>query len=461
MHAPAADAVATPVTPLFLEPAPVIVEDCDASSDCDTSPEDVAESAAEGTATLPELAPLLVLRDGIPVVVEDADTIRAAVESLAAGHGPIAVDAERASSYRYGHRAYLVQLRRAGSGTFLVDPIACPDLSPIGAAMHDAEWVLHAANQDLPCLAEIGMAPSALFDTELAGRLAGFPRVGLATMVENLLGWRMEKDHSAADWSRRPLPEPWLRYAALDVEALLELRDVLEAELLAQGKLEWAREEFEHVRSAPVPAVPVERWRRLSGVHRIRNRRQLAVVRAMWLTRDRLAREADISPTRLLPDASILHVALHTPSGVKALAGAPDFVGRGSRRHLREWWEAISEATTMCEHELPEIARAAVGPPPAHRWAERDRPAAERLAAARAAVAALADEHNVPAENLVQPDAVRRLAWRPPEPATKETVADALRGFGAREWQIELIAVPLTKALARAAAHQAAAAAPQ
>jgi ribonuclease D len=446
------DVLRASVTPLFLEPPTAITLEATAEPAAAGEPTDATE-----VAEVVEPAPLLALRDGIPVVIEDAEAMRAAVQTLAGGHGPVAVDAERASSYRYGHRAYLVQLRRAGSGTFLIDPIACPDLSLVGAALHDAEWVLHAANQDLPCLAEIGMVPSALFDTELAGRLAGYPRVGLATMVENLLGWRMEKDHSAADWSRRPLPDPWLRYAALDVEVLLELRDVLDAELLAQGKLEWAREEFEHVRTVPVPAVSVERWRRLSGVHRIRNRRQLAVVRAMWLTRDRLAREADISPTRLLPDASILHVALHAPSSMKALASSAEFVGRGSRRHLPEWWEAVAAATALAEDELPEIARPAVGPPPAHRWAERDRPAAERLAAARAAVAALADEHNVPAENLVQPDAVRRLAWRPPEQATKQSVADALRGFGARDWQIQLIAVPLAKALARAAAHEAAA----
>jgi ribonuclease D len=409
---------------------------------------------AQPAAAQAALAPLLVLRDGVPDVIDDATALRDAAETLAAGDGPVAVDAERASSYRYGHRAYLVQLRREGAGSLLIDPIGCPDLSSIGAAVKDAEWIVHAANQDLPCLSEVGMCPSSLFDTELAGRLAGFPRVGLATMVESLLGHRMEKSHSAADWSKRPLPEPWLRYAALDVEVLLELRELLEAELDKQGKLGWAHEEFEHLRTAPTPPVSVERWRRVSGIHRIRNRRQLAVIRAMWTARDRIARDADVSPSRLLPDASIVYAAMATPASMKALAASQEFIGRGSRRHLEEWWRAIAEAMALPDQELPTITRPSEGPPPAHRWADRDRPAADRLATARSVVAALADEHNLPAENLVQPDAVRRLAWNPPQPLAADTVADALRNYGARSWQIDLVAGPLAKGLVRVATHE-------
>ena len=95
---------------------------------------------------------------------------------------------------------------------------------------------------------ELGLYPSRLFDTELAGRLLGLPRVGLATLVETLLGYRMAKEHSAVDWSTRPLPAPWLEYAALDVEVLVELRDLLAAELVEAGKDGWAAEEFEALR---------------------------------------------------------------------------------------------------------------------------------------------------------------------------------------------------------------------
>jgi ribonuclease D len=444
--------------PLFLEPLMPTEVEPDPVPDVPPADSDaiaLPTPPADGPSTPPvELAPLLELRDGVPQVVDDDEGLQSAVARLAAGSGPVAVDAERASSYRYGHRAYLVQLRRSGSGIVLIDPISCPDLTSVTGALGDAEWIVHAANQDLPCLAELGMYPPTLFDTELAGRLTGYPRVGLATMVENLLGWRMEKDHSAADWSRRPLPQPWLRYAALDVELLIELRDALEAELERQGKLAWAREEFEHVRTAPAAPIAIERWRRVSGIHKIRHRRQLAIVRAMWETRDRLAKQTDISPSRLLPDISILQVAMTTPASARDLAGSSDFHGRGSRRYLDDWWAAIVDAGALPDAELPESTRPLEGPPPAHRWAERDRAAADRLAAAKAVVAALADEHRLPAENLLQPDSVRRLAWRPPPELTPGAVSDDLRRFGAREWQITLTAGPLARALARAAAHE-------
>src|SRR6185437_7262719 len=198
-----------------------------------------------------------------------------------------------ASGYRYSQRAYLVQLRRAGVGTVLIDPTALPALSGLNAAIGDAEWILHAANQDLSCLAELGLHPSALFDTELAGRLLGDERVALGTMVEQHLGVRLEKGHSASDWSTRPLPHDWLVYAALDVELLLDLRDVM-ADLLGQaGKTDWARQEFEHVRLASAPAPRVDPWRRTSSIHKLRNRRQLAVVRELWLARDSYAAQRD------------------------------------------------------------------------------------------------------------------------------------------------------------------------
>ncbi|HEX2810895.1 MAG TPA: ribonuclease D, partial [Kineosporiaceae bacterium] len=221
-------------------------------------------------------------RDGVPPVVTDGEGLARTIRSLLAGHGPVAVDAERASGHRYGQRAFLVQLRREGSGTALVDPAALPDLSPLGAALQDAEWVLHAASQDLPCLAEVGMRPITIFDTELGSRLAGFSRVGLAAVVEQLLGLALAKEHSAVDWSTRPLPEPWLRYAALDVEVLVDLREALAEELERQGKLEWARQEFAAVAAAPPPPPRQDPWRRTSGLHRVRTRRQLAIVRELW-----------------------------------------------------------------------------------------------------------------------------------------------------------------------------------
>ena len=390
-------------------------------------------------------------RDGIPPVVETPDALQDAIEGLAGGEGPVAVDAERASGYRYGQRAYLVQLRRKGAGTVLVDPVPCADLSGLRTALAGTEMVLHAATQDLPCLAELGLVPDLLFDTELAGRLLGYPRVGLGTMVETVLGFTLEKGHSAADWSTRPLPADWLRYAALDVELLVELRDALRAELDETGKLAWAEEEFAAILSAPPKEPRQDPWRRTSGIHRLRTRRSLAVVRELWLARDRVARERDVSPGRVLPDSAIVEAALQVPRTPDDLTALPAFRGRNPRRHAVVWFRAVQKGRTLPDTELPEHSLPGEGPPPAHRWAERDPAAAERLTASRAVVAALADEHTMPTENLLQPDTVRRLAWAPPETITEESVGLVLTALGSRSWQVELAAKPLAKALVRLA----------
>ncbi|MDT0266287.1 HRDC domain-containing protein [Streptomyces sp. DSM 44915] len=395
----------------------------------------------------PAPVPLLTPREGVPPVIADEAALAAVVADLAAGSGPVAVDAERASGYRYGQRAYLVQLRRAGAGTALIDPVACPDLSGLDAAISDAEWVLHAATQDLPCLRDIGMRPDRLFDTELAGRLAGFARVGLGVMVETVLGYSLEKGHSAVDWSTRPLPEPWLRYAALDVELLVDLRDALEEELRHQGKLEWALEEFAAIAAAPPPPPRKDPWRRTSGVHKVRRRRQLGVVRELWLTRDETARRRDLSPGKVLSDAAIVAAAQAMPRDSRALAALPGFGHRTNRRQLQQWQTAIDRARELPEEELPQTAQPPQGPPPPRAWAERDPVAAARLTAARSAVTAHAEELRMPQENLLTPELVRRLCWEPPAEHSPAAVGAALRALGAREWQIGQTAGLLAKAL--------------
>jgi ribonuclease D len=385
-------------------------------------------------------------RDGVPPVIDTLTDLDAATATLAAGHGPVAVDAERASGYRYGQRAYLVQLRREGAGTVLIDPVPFGDLRRTAAALADAEWVVHAASQDLPSLRELGMVPTQLFDTELAARLAGYERVGLATMVELLLGLRLAKEHSAVDWSRRPLPEPWLRYAALDVEVLLDLREALETELRRQGKLDWAHEEFKAVLNAAPPPPRTDPWRRTSGIHRVRNRRQLAVVRALWEERDRLARDRDTAPGRVLSDASIVAAAQATPESADDLVKLPGWGGRTTRRLAATMWPVVAAARALPESELPKPAPPGDGPPPANRWPDRDPIAASRLARARAVMAELSEQHRIPVENLLSPDLLRRLAWSPPG-SDGPSVAAFLRDGGAREWQIGIVADRLAPAM--------------
>ncbi|MEU6488627.1 ribonuclease D [Streptomyces sp. NPDC046887] len=406
-------------------------------------PDDAATGVAVDGAPIPLLEP----REGIPPVVADEHALAEVVAAFAAGTGPVAVDAERASGYRYGQRAYLVQLRREGAGTALIDPVGCPDLSGLGEALGGAEWILHAATQDLPCLRDIGMVPDTLFDTELAGRLAGFPRVGLGAMVETVLGYALEKGHSAVDWSTRPLPEPWLRYAALDVELLRDLRDSLEEELRGQGKLEWAHQEFAAIAAAP-PAPPrKDPWRRTSGMHKVRRRRQMAVVRELWTLRDKIAQRRDVSPGKVLGDAAIVEAALALPANVQALSALNGFGQRQGRRQLEQWQAAVDRARALPEDRLPQPGQQVTGPPPPRAWADKDPVAAARLTAARAAVTALAEALNLPPENLITPDTVRRVCWEPPAEPTAEAVSAALAGYGARPWQVEQVTPVLVGAL--------------
>ena len=395
-----------------------------------------------------EPAPLLELQDGLTEVVVTPEGLEEVAAAIVAGTGPVAIDAERASGYRYSARAYLIQLRREGAGTALVDPIAFDDLSPLVEALEGTEWILHAASQDLPCLAELGLRPAALFDTELAGRLLGYPRVGLATLVEELLGRRLRKEHSAVDWSTRPLPEPWLEYAALDVEPLVELREALHAELVEADKWEWAQQEFAHLVEMPAAEPKPEPWRRTSGLHRVRGRRSLAAVRALWHARDDIAAERDVTPGRIVPDSAVIEAATALPRDKATLLALKGFHGRGAQRYAATWVAALREARELPEAELPTASARYDGPPPPRAWSEKDPAAAARLAQARIALSELATELNLPVENLLTPDYVRRVLWTPPSPAGTDEVAEVLRELGARPWQVELTAQLLAAAIA-------------
>ncbi|MEL4318565.1 HRDC domain-containing protein [Leifsonia sp. YIM 134122] len=368
-------------------------------------------------------------------VIETREEYLAAVDSISAGTGPIAIDAERASGFRYSQRAYLIQVFRRDAGVFLFDPPAIGAMTELDDAVADVEWVLHAASQDLACLREVGLDPAVIFDTELAARLLGLPRVGLGTVVEELLGIHLAKEHSAADWSTRPLPASWLEYAALDVELLVDLRDALAVMLDDSDKRGIAGEEFQATLDREVKAVRADPWRRLSGVHALRGQRSLAVARELWLARDALAQERDIAPGRLVPDASLVAVARAMPTTKRALADLREFTGRASRSELERWWQAVETGLTTTD--LPVMKQAGDNTlPPPRAWSDRNPEADARLKGARAAVAVISEERSIPMENLLTPDLLRRVAWTPPALIDAASVADELTRLGARPWQV-------------------------
>ncbi|MBX3194246.1 MAG: ribonuclease D [Microbacteriaceae bacterium] len=385
--------------------------------------------------------------DPVHEVIDTADGYRQAVDALASGHGPVGVDAERASGFRYSQRAYLIQVFRRGAGTFLIDPPALgAPLTELAEAISGEEWILHAASQDLACLREVGLDPARIFDTELGARLAGLARVGLGSVVEELLGVHLAKEHSAADWSTRPLPESWLVYAAQDVELLPDLRDRI-AELLSEaGKEELARQEFDAVLQRET-AVRTDPWRRLSGIQALRQPRALAVARELWLARDEYAREIDTAPGRLVPDGSLVAAARELPATKRDLAAIKEFTGRASRTQLDRWFAAIQRG--LATEDLPPMRLAGDGPPPPRAWADKNPEADARLRAARPAVAEVAEAMDLPVENLLTPDFLRRVAWSPPADPTADAIGDALVELGARPWQVDATAQVIADAFVR------------
>jgi len=418
----------------------------------DSAPGDAAENPIEPDPA-PEVTPLLRPADGVPPVLATATEFADVAAALAAGDGPIAVDTERASGYRYSQRAYLIQIKRRGSGSFLLDPIGDPGaLAPVIDAMRGPEWVLHAADQDLPCLRELGFECVELYDTELAGRLLGLAKVNLAAMVAEFLGLGLLKGHGAADWSRRPLPDEWLNYAALDVEVLVELRDAMDAALAEAGKDGWAREEFAYVLGRP-PAPPrTDRWRKTSNVHTVKSTRALAAVRELWTAREELAQRRDVAPGRVLPDTAIVNAATVNPQSIAELTKLPVFGGPRQRRQAGVWMSALQRAREIPDSKLPSRKSTGPGLPPVSRWDQRNPEAAARLQAVRPVLKQIAEDHTLPVENLLAPDVVRQLCWDGlPEPITTEALIAHLTAAGARTWQRTLCVEALTEALLDAA----------
>ena len=401
-------------------------------------------SEVEVSATTPLLAPAA----GTPDVIDTEVAFESALSDLANGTGSFAVDAERASGYKYSSRAYLIQIKRNGGGLHLIDPIPFGPghqlFIELNELLNTDEVILHASTQDLPCLRELGINPKLLFDTELGGRIAGLPRVGLGPLLEAHLGVLLAKEHSAVDWSVRPLPQDWLNYAALDVELLVELRNIIAQLLLDAKKLPWAEAEFAAILAAPPSPPRVDPWRRTSGMHKIRKRSQLAIIRALWNVRNEIAAGQDVSPGKLLNDSAIVELAMNPPTNKREFDKVLRPIGLRARwkDNLDIWLATISTAVALPENEHPEMRAAGDSMPPTKIWKERFPEKYAPFTHARAAVEARAAVLNIPVENLIAPDVIRKLVWK----LSTDVEKDAL-DLGARPWQVAEIAEIVTAAL--------------
>ncbi len=397
--------------------------------------------------------PLLAPSGGVPELIQTPQGLSEMIAELKAGSGPIAIDAERASGYKYSARAYLIQIKRNGGGLHLIDPIAvgeCEYWAELNQAFADQEWIIHASTQDLACLREVGIDPQIMFDTELAGRIAGCERVGLGPLTEQLLGITLAKEHSAVDWSIRPLRPEWLNYAALDVELLIELRNEIAKLLTENGKLKWAMQDFAAILKAPPPAPRKDPWRRTSGIHKIRDPKVLAIIRALWLARNDFAKQIDLAPGRVFNDETLVLIATKPPKGFGDFKKALLRRTRLTDMPFEEWFELFEAASSLEGEDLPKLRLPSEGLPPPKMWQSRNPLGYARLTHAKAAILDCALANLMPAENLISPEAVRRVCWPTPpldEAGRIKFVATELTEFGARPWQIELVLAPLTAIL--------------
>ena len=400
--------------------------------------------------TQESVTPLLKARRNVVFVDNQAD-LAEAVRNLSESSGEFAIDAERASGFRYGQRAYLIQIARRTGNIYLIDPASISEnassepFTQLADLLAADTWILHAASQDLGCLADLGLKPTSLIDTELGSRVAGLPRVGLGAVVEHFLGLGLAKEHSAVDWSKRPLDPSWLDYAALDVDVLHELADALLADLKEKNKLEWARQEFENLLSFKPKSEKPDRWRGTTGLHEVKSQQGLAIARELWMAREALGQKLDVAPGRLIPDSSIAFVAKSVPKSRPELAASKQFAGRASRTYLDSWWAAIEQGKNT--RDLPPLRLPATGIPNHRSWPSKFPKANARLQCTRFFLSELASTINIPLENIVSPETVRQICWIEREAVESLTIADELAYFGARKWQIELIAELISKAI--------------
>ena len=408
---------------------------------------------------------LQVPDQGTPAVIENLASLRVAITNLKSGNGAIAIDAERASGFRYSARAYLIQLFRRGGGLHLIDPIAinaeqgaAETIAELDSVIASTEVVIHASTQDLPCLREFGLNPKILFDTELGARIAGCPRVGLGSLCETLLEISLAKEHSAVDWSIRPLQQEWLDYAALDVAILIDLRDKVAELLESQGKLKWALQDFSAILQAPPSPPRKEPWRRTSGMHHIKSRYQMAIVRELWKERDRIASDLDLAPGRLLSDAVISSMAQSRLKTMEDLMKLPEAKMRirneVQKKHVSLWFETYLRASQLKESDWPQLRSKSDSLPPIKIWKVKFPLAYARIMHARLRLSEIAEKNAVPLENLLSPEVARAIIFDNAHekdhhysPTLVVKIETQLRLNGAREWQIEKCAEALARSL--------------
>lgn len=379
-------------------------------------------------------------------LIDNQESLINCCKNLEKDEQPYAIDAERASGFKYSQRAYLLQISSATSDIYLIDPTSMKDLTPLRQLLNNKSWILHAATQDLPCLFELELKPGEIFDTELAARLLSLPHVGLGGLLEDELQITLDKEHSAADWSKRPLPQDWLVYAALDVEFLHQLRKSLTQKLIDNNKFEIAQQEFKALCSWQSPGLRNDPWRRTSGMHEVRGGQDAAIVRQIWLKRDEIAQQRDIAAGKVLNDAGIVEIAAKKPKTVQELKDLASIKYRPAKNDAEIWFEQLQIALQLGPDQWPVKQKGTESYPAPKSWLEKRPEAYHRLQFVKAQLHKLSEELLIPVEHLCSPDLVKKWCWDKPTDQL-ETINEWLISQGARDWQAQNLAPVLLSSL--------------
>jgi ribonuclease D len=373
-------------------------------------------------------------------LIDQADALPEVEQDLATARR-IALDCEAAGFHRYSDRVCLIQLT-SGQRTYLLDPLALSldELLRPFLEDPDREVIMHGADFDLRLLdRDLDIQLKGLFDTQVAASVLGIDGIGLQSLLDRTLGVELAKKYQRADWARRPLPEPMLRYAALDTVHLMKLADQLTQELEEAGRMSWAMEEnraLETIRhedsSGDDPAARLKAARGLSDreVHRLRE--GLA-----W--RDELARRRDKAPFRVTNDSVLLEVARQNPSSVRELANIQGMNGALARDEGEALLDRLRQVDALPDQEvvgLPIPDRAGSGRPPPE--------VEERMRTLKGIRNRKAGELGIDRGTLLPNALLEVLAADPPVELTQMA-----RVSGIRQWQVKVVGPELMDVLAR------------
>ena len=273
-------------------------------------------------------------------------------------HAVIAVDLEADSMHNYLEKVCLLQFSTPDE-TVLVDPLADAELTPLKPVLADPaiRKIFHAADYDIRCLArDFDIEISGLFDTMISSQFLGEERFGLADVLKKYFGVELDKKYQRADWSRRPLSDEMIRYAAGDTFYLHRLVEILEEKLIEKGRLEWVQEEFQLLEKVRFTVHEGPEFLRFKGAGTL-NPRQLAVLERLLQWRDGEAQRRDCPLYKVLGNKQVLELARAMPQGRKEMTAVPDLAPRLVERYGGKLLFAVAQGLEVPGNELPHYPR--------------------------------------------------------------------------------------------------------